>query len=161
MEFQLIKKKFSEINNVSISKKYFEYVIKGMERAVEGINGTAKKSRITNLKICGKTGTVENYKKRIKQKDHSVFTAFSPKKNPEIAIAVYIENGGDGGDVAAPIANLCIEKYINRSIDLSFRNKPYFDLNLLKHFERSLINELDVSNNQVHQHSATASVFLD
>ena len=69
LKFQLIKKKFSEINNVSISKKYFEYVIKGMERAIEGINGTAKKSRITNLKICGKTGTVENYKKRIKQKE--------------------------------------------------------------------------------------------
>ena len=141
VEFQLIKKRFREINNVSISKKYFEYVIKGMERAIEGVNGTAKKSRITNLKICGKTGTVENYKKRIKQKDHSVFTAFSPKKNPKIAIAVYIENGGDGGDVAAPIANLCIEKYINRSIDLSFRNKPYFDLNFKNYILKCLKDE--------------------
>ena len=80
MEFQLIKKKFSEINNVSISKKYFEYVIKGMERAVEGVNGTAKKSRITNLKICGKTGTVENYKKRIKQKITQYLQHFHQKK---------------------------------------------------------------------------------
>ena len=78
--------------------------------------------------------------KKNKTKDHSVFTAFSPK-NPEIAIAVYIENGGDGGDVAAPIANLCIEKYINRSIDLSFRNKPYFDLNFKNYILKCLKDE--------------------
>ena len=51
---------------------------------------------------------------------------------------MYIENGGDGGDVAAPIANLCIEKYINRSIDLSFRNKPYFDLNFKNYILKCL-----------------------
>ena len=99
-----------------------------MEKVIYGINGTAKKTKITNIEICGKTGTVENSKNRIKQIDHSVFTAFSPKNNPEIAIAVYIENGGDGGDAAAPIANLCIEKYLNRNIDLSFKNKPGYDL---------------------------------
>ena len=83
-------------------KNIFEYVIKGMERAVEGINGTAKKSRITNLKICGKTGTVENYKKNKTKRSISIY---STPKNPEIAIAVYIENGGDGGDEGL-IANL-------------------------------------------------------
>ncbi len=129
LEFELIKKRFYKMHNVSISKNYFEYIITGMERVIDGWNGTAKKSKITNLKICGKTGTVENYKKNIKQKDHSVFTAFSPKKNPEIAIAVYIEHGGDGGDAAAPIANLCIEKYLNKEVDLTFKNKPYFDQN--------------------------------
>ena len=128
LELELIKKKFKEKKKVSISKKYFDYVIKGMEKVIYGINGTAKKTKITNIEICGKTGTVENSKNRIKQIDHSVFTAFSPKNNPEIAIAVYIENGGDGGDAAAPIANLCIEKYLNRNIDLSFKNKPAYDL---------------------------------
>ena len=78
---------------VSISENYFEYIIAGMERVVEGFKGTARNSKITNLKICGKTGTVENYKNGVKQKDHSVFIAFSPKKNPKIAIAVFIENG--------------------------------------------------------------------
>ena len=138
IEFELIKKKFTKIHKTSISKNYFEYIIKGMERVVDGLNGTAKKSKITNLKICGKTGTVENYKSRIKQKDHSVFTAFSPKKNPKIAIAVYIENGGDGGEAAAPIANLCIEKYINRDVDLTFKNKPYFDQNFKKYIMKVL-----------------------
>ena len=138
LEFELIKKKFSEKNIVSISPEYFEYIVTGMERVLEGFKGTAKKSRITNLEICGKTGTVENYKNNIKQKDHSVFIAFSPKKNPKIAIAVYIENGGDGGDVAAPIANLCIEKYLNKNVDLSFKNKPYFDADFKKYILKSL-----------------------
>ena len=129
LEFELIKKRFEKKHTVSISKKHFEYIISGMERVIDGFNGTAKKSKITNLKICGKTGTVENYKNKIKQKDHSVFTAFSPKNNPKIAIAVYIEHGGDGGEAAAPIANLCIEKYINKEVDLTFQNKPYFDKN--------------------------------
>jgi len=138
LEFVLRKKRFSEMHNVSISKNYFEYVIKGMERALEGFHGTAKKSRITNLKICGKTGTVENYKNKIKQIDHSVFTAFSPKNQPKIAIAVYIENGGDGGDAAAPIANLCIEKYLNREVDLTFKNKPSFDPSFKNYILKSL-----------------------
>ena len=138
LEFELRKKRFSEMHNVSISKNYFEYIIKGMERVLEGFHGTAKKSRITNLKICGKTGTVENYKNKIKQIDHSVFTAFSPKNKPKIAIAVYIENGGDGGDAAAPIANLCIEKYLNREVDLTFKNKPFFDPSFKKYILKSL-----------------------
>ena len=137
-EFELIKKKFSQKHYVSISKNYFEYIITGMERVIEGLKGTAKKSRITNLKICGKTGTVENKKNGIKQKDHSVFIAFSPKKNPTIAIAVFIENGGDGGDIAAPIANLCIEKYLNKSIDVSFKNKPYFNSVFSKYIKKTL-----------------------
>ncbi len=138
LEFKLLKERFSKKKTVSISEKYFDYVIKGMERVLDGKNGTARKSRISNLKICGKTGTVENYKNKIKQKDHSVFTAFSPKENPKIAIAVYIENGGDGGDAAAPIANLCIEKFLKRNIDLTFKNKPYFDHNFKKYILKVL-----------------------
>jgi penicillin-binding protein 2 len=62
--------------------------------------------------VCGKTGTSENKK----GKDHSVFIAFAPKDNPKIAIAVYVENAGFGGQVAAPIASLIMEKYIKGSI---------------------------------------------
>ena len=42
--------------------------------------------------------------------------AFAPKNNPEIAIAVYVENAGFGGTYAAPISSLMIEKYIRREI---------------------------------------------
>ena len=48
--------------------------------------------------------------------DHSIFIGFSPKKNPKIAIAVYVENGGWGSDLAAPLASLAIEKYLYKTI---------------------------------------------
>ena len=80
------------------------------------IAGTGKRARIKDIIVCGKTGTVENYVKGVKQKDHSTFIAFAPKDNPKIAIAVYVENGGFGSTYAAPIASLMIEKFIRDSI---------------------------------------------
>jgi penicillin-binding protein 2 len=64
---------------------------------------------VEGLDICGKTGTAQNPH----GKDHSTFLAFAPKDNPQIAISVYVENGGFGSSVAAPIASLLIEQYIN------------------------------------------------
>ncbi|HRH99991.1 MAG TPA: penicillin-binding transpeptidase domain-containing protein [Saprospiraceae bacterium] len=95
---------------VPIDAKYFPPVIEGMELAVKA--GTATKAFNPELSICGKTGTSQNPH----GEDHSVFFAFSPKYDPKIAIAVYVENAGWGGDVAAPIASLVIEKYLNKNI---------------------------------------------
>lgn len=78
-------------------------------------DGTALLSKIEGINICGKTGTAQNPH----GEDHSIFIAFAPKKNPKIAIAVYVENGGWGSSWAAPIATLMIEKYLRNSI----RNK--------------------------------------
>jgi penicillin-binding protein 2 len=47
---------------------------------------------------------------------HAVFMAFAPKDNPRIALSVYVENAGSGGDWAAPIASLMIEQYLKGSI---------------------------------------------
>jgi penicillin-binding protein 2 len=75
--------------------------------------GTARRARINDsLLVCGKTGTAQNPH----GEDHSVFIAFAPKDNPQIAIAVYVENSGFGGTWAAPIASLMIEKYMTDSI---------------------------------------------
>lgn len=94
--------------DVGIDQKYFPTVIDGMELVVS--SGTAWRAYLPDIKICGKTGTAENNQNN--QKDHSIFMAFAPKDKPEIAIAVYVENAGAGGVVAAPIASLMIEKYI-------------------------------------------------
>ncbi len=45
------------------------------------------------------------------QKDHALFVCYAPSKNPEIAIAVILENAGDGGAVAAPIARKILNAY--------------------------------------------------
>ncbi|MEL7120754.1 MAG: penicillin-binding transpeptidase domain-containing protein [Bacteroidota bacterium] len=95
---------------VGIDSVYFEPVIDGMYKAV--LAGTATSAYVPGLDICGKTGTAENSA----GEDHSVFFAFAPKDNPQIAIAVFIENAGFGGTWAAPLAGLMIEQYINGEI---------------------------------------------
>ena len=79
-------------------------VIEGMRLAVD--KGTATSIK-TNYPICGKTGTVEN-----PGADHSVFIGFAPMDNPKIAVCVYVEHGGFGADLAAPMAGLIIEDYL-------------------------------------------------
>jgi len=96
-----------------ISPENFEPVIEGMEGAVNGGEGsTARGARLDSIIICGKTGTAQNPH----GKDHSIFVAFAPKDNPQIAIAVYVENAGFGSTFAAPIASLMIEKYLTGKI---------------------------------------------
>ena len=97
-------------NKVSIEKRYFDMVVEGMAQCV--IRGTARSCAIPDIQVCGKTGTSQNPH----GEDHSVFFAFAPKDNPQIAIAVYVENAGWGSSYAAPIASLMIEKFINDSI---------------------------------------------
>jgi len=62
--------------------------------------------------MCGKTGTAEVKNK----KDNSVFVAFAPRDNPKIAIAVVVENSGQGATWAAPIASFIVEQYLRGSI---------------------------------------------
>ncbi len=104
---------FSTRHNISIDSINFERVILGMEAAVNGGAGaTARIAALQDIIVCGKTGTAENPH----GENHSVFIAFAPKDNPEIAIAVYVENAGFGATYAAPVASLMIEKYLKREI---------------------------------------------
>lgn len=113
-----IPKKFTKKHNVGINKRYIDIVIQGMYGVVYEPGGTARRARIhESIIVCGKTGTAQNPH----GEDHSVFIAFAPKDNPQIAIAVYVENAGGGGSWAAPISGLMIEKYLTDSI--SNRNK--------------------------------------
>lgn len=105
--------RFLSPKRARIDDQHFDPVIQGMERSVS--RGTSTFAGVPGIKVCGKTGTSENPH----GKDHSVFYAFAPQENPQIAIAVYIENGGWGGSYAAPIASLLIEKYLKGEIDPS------------------------------------------
>ena len=92
-----------------VDSSSFEIVHNGMQWVLEEIGGTANRSRLDSVTICGKTGTSQNPH----GDDHSIFMAFAPRENPKIAIAVFVENAGGGGSTAAPIASLMIEKYLN------------------------------------------------
>lgn len=107
---QVIKTEYTKRNYVGIDSAYFHPVIDGMQDVVE--RGTAVSSRIPNVVMCGKTGTVQNSH----GKNHSVFVGFAPRDHPRIAIAVVVENAGYGASWAAPIASFMIEKYLKDSI---------------------------------------------
>ncbi|MCX6228496.1 MAG: penicillin-binding transpeptidase domain-containing protein [Bacteroidia bacterium] len=102
----------------------YEMIVDGMEQVVE--KGTGRTTaKLDSLTVCGKTGTIQNPHGEA----HSAFVAFSPKINPKIAIAVYIENGVWGAKYAAPIASLIIEKYLKGKIAPN-----------RQHFEDAMIN---------------------
>jgi penicillin-binding protein 2 len=104
-------------NFTMAAAKYFDPVVNAMEMVVD--NGTARAAKIDSISVCGKTGTVQNETFN----DHSVFIAFAPKENPQIAIAVYVEYGTWGGVWAAKIASLMIEKYLLKELSEQGKKK--------------------------------------
>ncbi len=93
---------------ISLSENTWDVVREGMRRVVEEPGGTARVARVKGIQSAGKTGTAQNPH----GEDHAWYVGFAPYENPTIAIAVLVENAGFGGAVAAPIAGLCVEKYL-------------------------------------------------
>ena len=118
---------YTVAKHTSIDEKHFRTIIQGMEKVYTGHHGTAKTARVKNIEICGKTGTAENPH----GEDHSIFIAFAPKDKPQIAIAVYIENGGWGSTWAAPIASLMIEQYLTGQVNNTEREHFILSGNLM------------------------------
>ncbi len=94
-----------------VEAKHFDPIVEGMYRAVN-VAGTGGIARVEGLDICGKTGTAQNPH----GKDHGTFMCFAPRNNPKIAVSAYVENGGFGATVAAPIASLITELYLTDTI---------------------------------------------
>jgi penicillin-binding protein 2 len=106
---------------------HWNTIIHAMSDVVNSARGTARLiSKGAAYIIAGKTGTAQVFS--IKQdekydeenvrehlKDHALFIAFAPVKEPQLAIAVIVENGGHGGSVAAPIARAIFDHYIKTS----------------------------------------------
>ncbi len=113
-------RKFREKHEVltHITDEAYEAVISGMQDVTE--KGTGRGARIPGINICAKTGTAEKYRiidrKKVQLKDNSMFVCFAPRENPQIAIAVVVENAGFGSTWAGPIASLIMEKYLNDTL---------------------------------------------
>ncbi len=105
-----IPEKYTRKNYVGVDSIHFEPVLEGMALVVK--EGSATRANVKDIEFCGKTSTVENSA----GEDHSGFMGFGPKDNPEIAIAVYVENASWGGRAAASTASLVMEKYIRGHI---------------------------------------------
>jgi penicillin-binding protein 2 len=73
------------------------------------LKGTGWRANIKELALAGKTGTAQNPH----GETHAWFIGFAPYEDPEICITVFLENGGEGGEAAAPVARAMLEKYFS------------------------------------------------
>ena len=84
----------------------YKSVVLGMEQVV--MAGSGGRGYMEELQLAGKTSTVQNPH----GEDHSGFMGFAPLDDPQISIAAYVENAGQGGRAAVSVASLIAEKYV-------------------------------------------------
>ncbi|MDT8392823.1 MAG: penicillin-binding protein 2 [Bacteroidales bacterium] len=118
---------FVEKQHTTIDPVHFDFIRNAMLDVFEGEHGTARWYKVDSLLIAGKTGTVENPH----GKDHSMFIAFAPIDNPQIALSVIVENAGYGSSWAAPIATLLIEKYLKGKVGRTRLEERMLNENLI------------------------------
>jgi len=123
-----------------IDPSNWEFIHEAMQEVLHGREGTARASgRGADYRIAGKTGTsqvftlsqddeqerTENIPEHLR--NHAVFMGFAPADNPQIALAVIVENAEAGGSqVAAPIARQVFDAYLTpeRLAQLEANNAP-------------------------------------
>ncbi|HEY6221478.1 MAG TPA: penicillin-binding protein 2, partial [Candidatus Eisenbacteria bacterium] len=80
-----------------------------MVAVVNEAGGTGGQARVDSVIVAGKTGTAQNPHGN----DHALFICFAPAANPEIAVAVLVENAGHGSSAAAPLAQKVLQAYFH------------------------------------------------
>ncbi len=114
---------------IPLKQENVNSVVQGMVNVVHSDHGTAKGiNKNINYQIAGKTGTAQvlgikqnaKYDENsidFKYRDHALFVSFAPVDDPQIAVAVVVENGGHGGSVAAPIAGEVIKQFLQEKYE--------------------------------------------
>jgi penicillin-binding protein 2 len=120
--------------HINVDPAHIALIKQGLLGVVNDREGTAYEARIEGgVIVAGKTGTAEVSKHKLNPKEdprrewynrraHSWFAGFAPADNPELAIAVIVEHGGQGGKFAAPIATSVLQDALGGG-DPS-KNKP-------------------------------------
>jgi len=109
---------------LAIKPENINLIKKALIDVVEDKYGTGWMARSEIVGIGGKTGTTQVVGKGNvsmgtpdRFKDHAWFIAFAPEEDPEISVAVFVEHGGHGSTVAAPVAKRVIEAYFKKNAD--------------------------------------------
>ena len=117
-------RKPKQLQPVQASDTNWDLIIDAMEGVMRDPRGTARAvGTDAPWRIAGKSGTAQVFSVGQNEKydedelsermrDHALFIAFAPVENPQIAVAVIIENGRSGSGVAAPIARRVMEAYL-------------------------------------------------
>ncbi|MDR0311211.1 MAG: penicillin-binding protein 2 [Acidobacteriota bacterium] len=107
------------VTRLPLKDEHISRIKEGMWQSVNG-GGTGRGAMVAGMDICGKTGTVQVVGRENRQfmrsnsENHSWFAGFADRDNPEIAVVVFVEHGGSGGAVAAPIAGKIFKAYYEK-----------------------------------------------
>ncbi|MFA5928907.1 MAG: penicillin-binding protein 2 [Candidatus Margulisiibacteriota bacterium] len=95
------------VRKINLKTSTWDYLYQSLTAVVE--RGTGAVAKISGLTIAGKTGTAEDPPRPT---CHAWFVCLAPVENPEIAMAIFLENGGHGGTTAAPIAKDILKYFL-------------------------------------------------
>lgn len=117
------------LGEVSVSEEHMNVIIEAMEEVVHGVHGTAQRIRRgASYRMAGKTGTAqvvaiaqgEKYDSEAlseRNRDHALFVGFAPLEDPQIAVAVLVENAESGSGAAAPVARRVFDAWLLRETE--------------------------------------------
>ena len=127
------------------NSKNIKIVQDAMFASTNEVRGTSYKSRIDDLKyqFAGKTGTAQvkkitardreldlkTFEIPYEERDHALYVAYGPYKNPRYALSVIVEHGGSGSTTAAPMATKLFKLVIDRhKMRQSINDKKYLEI---------------------------------
>ena len=106
---------------VRFSSRTATIVQEALRDVVASEKGTGKRARVEGVAVAGKTGRhrssawttggLRRHEIPLKERDHAWFACYAPAESPEIVVVVLVEHGGNGGEIAAPIAREILDEY--------------------------------------------------
>lgn len=111
-------------NKLETKTEYWNAIFEGMAEVMHGARGTARKAaERSEYRMAGKSGTAQavgiaqnaKYNSGLLQerhRDHALFVAYAPVDNPQIAVAVMLENAEGGSSQAAPVARAMLDAHL-------------------------------------------------
>lgn len=109
----LSRSKPQVIQEFSFKPGSIETIKEGMFRVCNAKGGTGSKTMLDYLPVGGKSGSAENPHGK---DTHALFVTLAPLDDPEIAIAVVLENVGHGGALAAPVSKVVLDYYFEKTV---------------------------------------------
>jgi penicillin-binding protein 2 len=120
--------------DLAVSAESLAIIRSGLYGVVNDSKGTAYKARSHHIEVAGKTGTAQVYRGgRVgkddpplpyERVDHAWFVGYAPAAKPRISFAVFVEHGGHGGAVAAPVAMEIVDNYFESVVPPEDRSPP-------------------------------------
>ena len=127
------------------NSKNIRIIQDAMFSSTNEVMGTSYRSRIDNIKyqFAGKTGTAQvkkitekdreldlkTFQIPYEERDHALYVAFGPYKQPRYALSILVEHGGNGSTTAAPMAKKLFKLVIDRhELRQSIKNNRYMDI---------------------------------